>query len=104
MDDWDWHYLKIAFCVSPTTDYASPLLSGRSTIKLGKLAGYHKLSLELEIVPFLNFSHGILVFSSQHANGSGDFFSLALIDGCVYFYLLLRAHPIIPFFLFFLFL
>ncbi|XP_035709385.1 agrin isoform X4 [Folsomia candida] len=66
-------------------DYPSPLLYSRSTIKLGKLAGYHKLSLEIEVVPFLNFSHGILVFSSQHANGSGDFFSLALIDGYVEF-------------------
>ncbi len=39
----------------------------------------------MEITPFLDFAHGILVYSSQHANGSGDFLSLALLDGFVEF-------------------
>ncbi|CAG7786347.1 unnamed protein product [Allacma fusca] len=70
-------------CSVPETSL--PFFSGRSTITLGKLAGYHKLSLELEITPYLNYAHGILIFSSQHGNGSGDFLSLALIDGYVEF-------------------
>ncbi|CAG7734118.1 unnamed protein product, partial [Allacma fusca] len=62
-----------------------PFFNGRSTISMDKLAGYHKLSLELEITPYLNYQHGILIFSSQHGNGSGDFLSLALVDGFVEF-------------------
>ena len=67
------------------TDPRYPFFGGKSSINLGKVAGYHKLSLELEITPFLNYAHGILIYSSQHANGSGDFLSLALIDGYVEF-------------------
>jgi len=63
------------------TELPLPFFSGRSFITLGKIAGYHKLSIELEITPYVEYAHGILVFSSQHANGSGDFLSLALIDG-----------------------
>lgn len=66
-------------------EYPYPFFTGKSTISLGKLAGYHKLSIEIEITPYLDFQHGILIFSSQHANGSGDFISLALIDGYVEF-------------------
>ncbi|CAL8148206.1 unnamed protein product [Orchesella dallaii] len=66
-------------------EYPAPFLHGRSTIRLGKLAGYHKLSLEVEIIPYINYAHGVIIFSSQHANGSGDFLSLAVIDGYVEF-------------------
>ena len=64
-------------------DQMRPFFTGQSSIELDKLAGYHKLSLELEITPHLNHQHGILIFSSQHGNGSGDFLSITLIDGCV---------------------
>ena len=56
-------------------------MNGRSTIRMGKLGGYQQLSLELEIIPYLNYAHGTLIFASQHGNGSGDFMSVALLDG-----------------------
>jgi hypothetical protein len=58
-----------------------PFFDGKSSIVLSKLAGHHKLSIELEMTPFFDHAHGILLFSSQHANGTGDFLSIALIDG-----------------------
>ena len=75
-------------------DQIYPFFTGRSSIELDKLAGYHKLSLELEITPYLNHQHGILIFSSQHGNGSGDFLSLALVDGYKIFPLAFRIATI----------
>jgi len=73
--------LVIMLTFSPSPESPFPFLDGKGFIVLGKLAGHHKLSIELEITPFFDHAHGILLFSSQHANGTGDFLSLALIDG-----------------------
>ena len=73
-------------------DHSSLFFTGQSTVELGELAGHHKLSLELELVPFLNHQHGILIFASQDGNGSGDFVSVALIDGFVYIFQLAFYH------------
>jgi len=44
---------------------------------LDQLGGHQKLSLQLEITPTINFPHGILLFSSENEDGTGDFLSLA---------------------------
>ena len=50
-------------------------------IRLGKLGGHHKLSNELEISPAFNYAHGTILFSAENPKGTGEFVSLALIDG-----------------------
>ena len=63
------------------TELPLPLFTGQSTVVLGRLGGSHKLSIEMELTPFLDHQHAIILFASQYVNGSGDFVSFALIDG-----------------------
>nr|XP_024219435.1 agrin-like isoform X3 [Halyomorpha halys] len=59
----------------------SPSFTGHSWMRLRKLKAYHKFNLELE---FLSHNmDGILFYTQQHQDGTGDFISLALVNGHV---------------------
>lgn len=56
-----------------------PAFSGQSFIKLKQLKAYHKFGIEIE---FKSYSeNGILLYSQQRTDGTGDFVSLALVNG-----------------------
>ncbi|XP_044765426.1 agrin-like isoform X2 [Coccinella septempunctata] len=74
-------------------NYDVPAFHGRSYIQLKPLKAYYKLSIELE---FKSYSHnGILLYNQQKYDGSGDFVSLALINGHVEFKYDLGNGPVI---------
>lgn len=58
-------------------------LAGESWLRLPRLEASHSLSVDVE---FLSFSpDGVLLYSQQQEDGSGDFVSLALVNGHVEF-------------------
>lgn len=88
--------LFICYCVQKIlfyTDFNSTLtlctfsgievaaFSGKSYVRLKKLKAYHKLSIEIEFKTYSN--DGILFYNQQHADGTGDFVSLAIVNGWV---------------------
>lgn len=57
--------------------------SGESWVRLSRLEASHALSIDVE---FLSFSpDGVLLYSQQQEDGTGDFVSLALVGGVVEF-------------------
>ncbi|XP_073973798.1 agrin-like isoform X3 [Rhodnius prolixus] len=58
-----------------------PSFSGTSWLRLRRIKAYHKFSLELD---FKTYNHdGILFYTQQHPDGTGDFLSLAIVNGYV---------------------
>ncbi|RZF33915.1 hypothetical protein LSTR_LSTR012257 [Laodelphax striatellus] len=74
-------------------NYEVPAFNGNSYVKLKKLKAYHKLSLEIEFKTYAN--NGILFYNQQHADGTGDFVSLAIVDGFIEFRYNLGNGPVI---------
>lgn len=56
-----------------------------------KIKAYNKVQVELEFRTFTD--SGILLYSQQQRDGSGDFLSLALVDGFVEFRYNLGSGP-----------
>ncbi|KAK6622158.1 hypothetical protein RUM44_001965 [Polyplax serrata] len=63
--------------------YEIPSFDGRSYVQLKRLKAYNKLTVEIEFKSYTN--DGILLFSQQKADGTGDFLSLAIVNGFVEF-------------------
>lgn len=60
------------------SDYDIPAFNGNSFVKIKKLKAYHKLSIEIEFKTYAD--NGILFYNQQHADGTGDFVSIAIIN------------------------
>ncbi|XP_037796396.1 agrin-like [Penaeus monodon] len=71
--------------------YETPSFSGSSYLEVKKIKAYNKVQLELEFRTFTD--SGILLYSQQQPDGSGDFISLALVDGYVEFRYNLGSGP-----------
>nr|XP_022901915.1 agrin-like isoform X3 [Onthophagus taurus] len=74
-------------------DYDVPAFEGRSYVRLEPLKAYHKLSIEVEFKAYAY--DGIILYNQQRADGSGDFVSLALVNGFVQFKYNLGNGPVI---------
>ncbi|RXG58159.1 Agrin, partial [Armadillidium vulgare] len=61
--------------------YDTPSFSGSSYLEIKKIKAYNKVQMEMEFRSFTE--SGILMYSQQKEDGSGDFISLAIIDGFV---------------------
>ncbi|XP_066971041.1 LOW QUALITY PROTEIN: agrin-like [Macrobrachium rosenbergii] len=73
--------------------YETPSFSGSSFLEIKKIKAYNKVQIELEFRTFTD--SGILLYSQQEQDGSGDFISLALVDGFVEFRYNLGSGPAI---------
>ncbi|KAK8742076.1 hypothetical protein OTU49_002094, partial [Cherax quadricarinatus] len=71
--------------------YEIPSFSGSSYLEVKKIKAYNKVQVELEFRTFTD--SGILLYSQQQKDGSGDFLSLALVDGFVEFRYNLGSGP-----------
>ncbi|XP_064092109.1 agrin-like isoform X6 [Macrobrachium nipponense] len=71
--------------------YETPSFSGSSFLEIKKIKAYNKVQIELEFRTFTD--SGILLYSQQEQDGSGDFISLALVDGFVEFRYNLGSGP-----------
>ncbi|XP_050719912.1 agrin-like isoform X4 [Eriocheir sinensis] len=71
--------------------YETPSFSGSSYLEVKKIKAYNKVQVELEFRTFTD--SGILLYSQQQRDGSGDFLSLALVDGFVEFRYNLGSGP-----------
>ncbi|KAL3289355.1 hypothetical protein HHI36_022791 [Cryptolaemus montrouzieri] len=73
--------------------YDVPAFHGTSYIQLKPLKAYYKLSIEIE---FKSYTYdGVLLYNQQKYDGSGDFVSLALINGHVEFKYDLGNGPVL---------
>lgn len=59
--------------------YDIPSFDGKSYVQLKRLKAYNKLTLEVEFKSYTN--DGILMYSQQKPDGTGDFVSLAIVNG-----------------------
>jgi agrin len=48
-------------------------------VQLKRLKAYNKLSIEIEFKTYAN--DGILLYNQQKSDGTGDFVSLAIVNG-----------------------
>ncbi|XP_042234513.1 agrin-like isoform X4 [Homarus americanus] len=71
--------------------YEIPSFSGSSYLEVKKIKAYNKVQVELEFRTFTD--SGILLYSQQQKDGSGDFLSLALVNGFVEFRYNLGSGP-----------
>ncbi|KAG0728646.1 Agrin [Chionoecetes opilio] len=84
-------------CVGPQCEtelpppYETPSFSGSSYLEIKKIKAYNKVQVELVFRTFTD--SGILLYSQQQRDGSGDFLSLALVDGFVEFRYNLGSGP-----------
>ena len=62
-------------------NYEVPSFDGKSYVRMNRLKAYHKFSIEVEFKTYAN--NGIILYNQQKTDGSGDFVSLAIVDGCV---------------------
>lgn len=62
-------------------DYDLPSFDGRSFVRMNRLKAYHTFSIEVEFKTYAE--NGIILYNQQKSDGSGDFVSLAIVDGCV---------------------
>ncbi|XP_049948231.1 agrin-like [Schistocerca serialis cubense] len=72
--------------------YHVPAFDGSSYVQLRGLKAYHKLSIEVEFITYA--SEGIILYSQQKEDGTGDFVSLAVVDGHVEFRYNLGNGPV----------
>ncbi|XP_049877117.1 agrin-like [Pectinophora gossypiella] len=75
-------------CESLTNDGMSsyietPSFDGSSYIRLKPLKAYHKLNIDIEFKAFSE--NGVILYNQQKADGTGDFVSLALVNGYLEF-------------------
>ncbi|KAK7792852.1 hypothetical protein R5R35_009634 [Gryllus longicercus] len=82
-------------CDTPVIEraYDIPAFDGRSYVRLKRLKAYNKLSLEVEFKTYAN--DGIILYNQQKADGTGDFVSLAIVNGFVEFRYNLGNGPVV---------
>ncbi|XP_063616673.1 agrin-like isoform X6 [Cydia splendana] len=61
----------------------TPFFDGSSFIRLKPLKAYHKLNIDIEFKAFTE--NGVILYNQQKYDGSGDFVSLALVNGYIEF-------------------
>ncbi|KAK3873150.1 hypothetical protein Pcinc_021789, partial [Petrolisthes cinctipes] len=71
--------------------YDTPSFSGSSYLEVKKIKAYNKVQVEMEFRTFTD--SGLLLYSQQEEDGSGDFLSLAIVDGFVEFRYNLGSGP-----------
>ncbi|XP_015598499.1 agrin isoform X2 [Cephus cinctus] len=64
-------------------DYEVPSFDGKSYVRMNRLKAYHKFSIEVEFKTYAD--NGIILYNQQKKDGTGDFVSLAIVDGHVQF-------------------
>lgn len=62
-------------------DYEIPSFDGKSYVRMSRLKAYHKFSIEVEFKTYAD--NGIILYNQQKSDGTGDFVSLAIVDGLV---------------------
>lgn len=62
-------------------DYEVPSFDGKSYIRMNRLKAYYKFSIEIEFKTYAD--NGIILYNQQKNDGTGDFVSLAIINGSV---------------------
>ncbi|XP_047536518.1 agrin-like isoform X1 [Vanessa atalanta] len=67
----------------PTTYIETPSFDGTSYIRLKPLKAYHKLNIDIEFKAFSE--NGVILYNQQKSDGTGDFVSLALVNGYLEF-------------------
>lgn len=60
-------------------DYDIASFDGKSFVRMNRLKGYYKLSIEVEFKTYAE--NGILLYDQQKNDGTGDYVSLAIVDG-----------------------
>ncbi|XP_046396911.1 agrin-like [Ischnura elegans] len=73
--------------------YEIPAFDGRSYVRLKRLKAYNKLSIEVEFKTYAK--DGILLYNQQKSDGTGDFVSLAIVNGYVEFRYNLGNGPVV---------
>ncbi|XP_073957154.1 agrin-like isoform X3 [Choristoneura fumiferana] len=61
----------------------TPSFDGFSYIRLKPLKAYHKLNIDIEFKAFTE--NGVILYNQQKSDGTGDFVSLALVNGYLEF-------------------
>lgn len=61
----------------------TPSFDGTAYIRLKPLKAYHKLNIDIEFKTFSE--NGVILFNQQKSDGTGDFVSLALVNGYLEF-------------------
>ncbi|CAB3372768.1 Hypothetical predicted protein [Cloeon dipterum] len=74
-------------------DYEVASFDGHSFVQLKRLKAYNKISIEMEFKTYSN--DAILLYNQQNADGSGDFISLAVVNGFVEFRYNLGSGPVV---------
>ncbi|KAF4521048.1 hypothetical protein B566_EDAN008120 [Ephemera danica] len=82
-------------CQQPAVkkEYDIPAFDGHSYVQLKRLKAYNKLSIEIEFKTYAN--DGILLYNQQKSDGTGDFVSLAIVNGYVEFRYNLGNGPVV---------
>ncbi|XP_045484151.1 agrin isoform X4 [Pieris rapae] len=68
---------------SPIAYIETPSFDGSSYIRLKPLKAYHKLNIDIEFKAFSE--NGVILYNQQKYDGTGDFVSLALVNGYLEF-------------------
>lgn len=63
-------------------DYEVASFDGKSYVRMNRLKAYHKVSIEVEFKTYAD--NGIIIYNQQKTDGSGDFVSLAIVDGYIF--------------------
>ncbi|XP_063988632.1 agrin-like isoform X5 [Diachasmimorpha longicaudata] len=74
-------------------EYQIPSFDGKSYVRMSRLKAYHKFSIEVEFKTYAD--NGIILYNQQKNDGTGDFVSLAIIDGFLQFRYNLGNGPVI---------
>ncbi|XP_076388607.1 agrin isoform X4 [Megachile rotundata] len=74
-------------------DYKVPSFDGKSYVRMNRLKAYHKFSVEVEFKTYAD--NGIILYNQQKSDGTGDFVSLAIVDGHVQFRYNLGNGPVV---------
>ncbi|XP_044018032.1 agrin-like isoform X3 [Aphidius gifuensis] len=74
-------------------EYQVPSFDGKSYVRMNRLKAYHKFSIEIEFKTYAE--NGIILYDQQKNDGSGDFVSLAIVNGYVQFRYNLGNGPVI---------
>ncbi|XP_059489147.1 agrin-like isoform X3 [Neocloeon triangulifer] len=79
--------------VAVKKEYDIPAFDGHSFVQLKRLKAYNKFSIEIEFKTYAN--DGILLYNQQKTDGTGDFISLAIVNGHVEFRYNLGNGPVV---------
>ncbi|XP_017763694.1 PREDICTED: agrin-like [Eufriesea mexicana] len=74
-------------------DYEVPSFDGKSYVRMNRLKAYYKFSVEVEFKTYAD--NGIILYNQQKSDGTGDFVSLAIVDGHIQFRYNLGNGPVI---------